>query len=100
MSTVQEQKKKRKLKKKHKLRRHKDCMIGLPFIVAFQGDPAQSFFCNDVVDYETKVHNYELIYSHCSNAYFREKPLTKLLRYMSHHVMSIQGKILIYKAGI
>ncbi len=65
-------------------------MIGLPFIIAFQGDPAQNFYCNDVRDCDgTPI--YELIK--------KEKNMARLERYLAHHVVSIHAKVLIYKAG-
>lgn len=83
--------KRRSLHDKHKERRKKDCMIGLPFITAFQGDPAMPFYCNDVRDYDgTPV--YELIYS--------ERKLARLARYLNHHVVTMHAKVLIYKAGV
>jgi len=79
----------RSLHDKHRDRRKRDCMIGLPFIVAFQGDPARPFYCNDVrVDGEP---TYELIKE--------EKQLARLARYLEHHVVSLHAKILIYKAS-
>lgn len=73
-------------------RRKKDCMIGLPFIVAFQGDPARLFYCNDIPKY------YELIPR--TNKYPNIiSPLVRLMRYMKHHVVWMHTKILIWKAA-
>lgn len=90
---------KKKLKKrlslhlKHKERRKKDNMIGLPFIIAFQGDPARPFYCNDVMD--KGIHTYELIHKDGS----WDKAFARLKTYLAHHVVSMTAKILIYKAG-
>jgi hypothetical protein len=65
-------------------------MLHMPFIIAFQGDPAMPFYCNDVRDCDgTPI--YELIKG--------ERNLARLKRYMAHHVTSIYAKVLIYKAG-
>lgn len=74
----------RSLHDKHKDRRKKDCMIGMPFVIAYQGDPAQNFFCND-------IHTYDLI--------FGEKNFARLERYLAHHVVTMHEKVLIFEAG-
>lgn len=84
--------KRRSLHDKHKRRRKKDCMIGLPFIVAFQGDPAQLFYCNDI------PRTFELI-PRTSNYPRHMYSLARLKQYMKHHVVHIAKKVLIYKAG-
>jgi len=84
---LEHRRKYRSLHDKHKDRRKKDCMIGMPFIIAFHGDPAQNFFCND-------VHSYELIHENGN-----DKALARLERYMSHHVVTMQNKVLIFEAG-
>jgi hypothetical protein len=93
--SAQEQQQRRKKKKKnlhdkHKERRKHDCMIFLPFIVAYQGDPAQNFYCNDIRDGHNNA-TYELIR--------HEGPFVRLKRYMKHHVLNISKKVLIWKAG-
>jgi len=85
-------KKRRSLHKKHKDRRKKDCMIGLPFIIAFHGDPSQLFYC---ADYPT---SYELIPRTNKYPWEYNSPLERLKRYMEHHVTQIHDKVLIYKA--
>ena len=87
-----QRKKYRSLHDKHRERRKKDCMIGMPFIIAFQGDPAGKFYCNDYPD------TFELIprtkqYPKYTN------PFQRLKTYLKHHVTSIHRKVLIYKAG-
>lgn len=80
----------RTLHDRHRDRRKKDCMLGMPFIIAFQGDPARPFYCNDVHDiYGEPI--YELIRE--------EGPFVRLKRYMNHHVVSLHAKVLIYKAA-
>lgn len=79
----------RSLHDKNRDRRKKDCMIGMPFIIAYQGDPAQNFFCNDVI--HNGVHDYDLI--------FGEKNFARLDRYLAHHVVTLHARVLIYKAG-
>lgn len=84
--------KRRSLHDKHKERRKKDCMIGMPFIIAFQGDPTQLFYCNDF------PKTWELIPR--TNVFPKYmKPLERLKQYMRHHVVHIAKKVLIYKAG-
>jgi hypothetical protein len=61
--TVQEQRERRKEKKKererkNKARRKKDVIQGLPFIIAFQGDPARHFRCGQS---ESLRQHYDLI---------------------------------------
>ena len=84
----------RSLHDKHHDRRKRDCMIGLPFIIAYQGDPAQNYFCND-------IHDYQLIYEAggCGLWSKKEKAFTRLARYLDHHVVTLHAKVLIYKAG-
>jgi len=95
----QKQKKRLSLHQKHKDRRRKDNMIGLPFIIAYQGDPARGFYCNDVKVFG--VHNYELIHDNKQdNLLIRDKAFQRLRRYLSHKVMSMQAKILIWNAGV
>ena len=79
----------RTLHDRHRDRRKKDCMLGMPFIIAFQGDPARPFYCNDVRNIYGEP-NYELIRE--------EGPLVRLKRYLSHHVVSLHTKVLIWKA--
>ena len=83
--------KRRSLHDKHRERRKRDCMIGMPFVIAFHGDPAGKFYCNDYPD------TFELI-PRTSRFPKYEKPLARLARYQKHHVTSIHRKILIYKA--
>lgn len=80
----------RLLHDRNRRRRKKDCMIGLPFIVAYQGDPAQNFYCNDVRDGHGNAC-YELIR--------HEGPFIRLKRYMKHHIINLSKKVLVYKAG-
>ena len=68
-------------------------MIGLPFIVAFQGDPAQLYYCADI------PKTYELIPRTDKYPWEYNTPLARLKTYMEHHVTQIHGKVLIYKAG-
>jgi|YelNatPaOPRAMG01_1025707.scaffolds.fasta_scaffold102993_1 hypothetical protein len=82
----------RSIHDKHRERRKKDCMIGLPFITAFQGDPARLFYCADIPD------RYELI-PRTNNYPDWEKPLGRLMRYLDHHITQIHNKVLVYKAG-
>lgn len=84
--------KRRSLHDKHKERRKKDCMIGMPFIIAFQGDPAQKFYCNDI------PNSFELI-PRTSRFPMHIYPLARLKQYMKHHVVHIAKKVLIWKAG-
>jgi len=86
-------KKRRSLHKKHKDRRKKDCMIGLPFIIAFHEDPSQLFYC---ADYPT---TFELIPRTSKYPWYYNSPFARLLRYLEHHVTQIHEKVLIYKAG-
>jgi hypothetical protein len=81
-------KKHRTLHDKNRDRRKKDCMIGMPFIIAYQGDPAQNFFCNDVI--HDGVHDYDLI--------FGERNFARLERYLARHVVTLHARVLIYKA--
>lgn len=80
----------RNIHERHKRRRKKDCMIGMPFVIAFQGDPAGAFYCND-------IHSYELIPR--TDLYPSNwTPLGRLKFYQKHHVVQIAKKVLIYKA--
>jgi len=85
-------KKRRSLHAKHKKRRKKDCMVGVPFVIAFHGDPARLFYC---ADYPT---SFELI-PRTSVYPIYETPLERLAKYIGHHVTQIHGKILIFDAG-
>jgi len=79
-------------KERKRRRRKRDCSLGLPFIIAFQGDPTQTYYCADL------PRTFELIprtrkypaYAH---------PLGRLKYYMKHHVTQMHSKVLIYKAG-
>lgn len=82
----------RSLHEKHKERRKRDCMIGLPLIIAFHGDPARMFFC---ADYPT---SYELI-PRTSWYPKRGRPWERIKQYTSHHITSISLRVLVYKAG-
>lgn len=93
-----QKKKKKSLHKKHEERRKKDCMIGIPFILAFQGDPARPFYCNDIHTYEL-IHNADVMGIVSVNG-VREKAFSRLRRYLGHHVVHMIAKVLIYKAGI
>lgn len=86
-------KKRMRLHDMHKKRRKKDCIIGMPFIVAFHGDPAQLFYC---ADFPT---SYELIPRTDKYPWNYDGPLERLKRYMWHHVTQIHDKVLIWKAG-
>lgn len=81
------------LLEKHRKRRKKDCIIGMPFIVAFHGDPAQLFYC---ADYPT---SYELIPRTDKYNWNFDDALDRLKRYMTHFVTQIHGRVLIWKAG-
>jgi hypothetical protein len=85
-------KRRRSLHNKHKDRRKKDCMIGMPFIVAFHGDPAQLFYCDDY------PKTYELI-PRTEKFPMYERYFARLMRYLSHWVTQIHNKVLIWKAG-
>ena len=85
-------KRKRGLLERRRRRRKRDCMIGLPFIIGFAGDPAQLFYCADFpMSYELipRTHRYPWDY---------ETPFARLIRYTSHHITQIHDKVLIYKA--
>jgi hypothetical protein len=85
-------KKRRSLHDKHKRRRKKDCVLGMPFIIAFHGDPTKTYYC---ADYPS---SFELIPR--TNKYPNYSgPFARLKRYMQHHVTQIHDKVLIYKAG-
>lgn len=82
--------KKRSLHNKHRRRRKKDCMIGMPFVVAYNGDPAMGnyFFCND-------IRGYKLI------GYSWNKPFHRLHKYLMKPIMTmfqVDGKILVKEA--
>ena len=84
----------RSLHDKHKERRKRDNMIFMPFIIAFQGDPSGKFYCNDIPDtFELipRTKNYHGLYA--------DKPLSRLKKYMAHHVVHIAKKVLIWKAA-
>lgn len=85
-------KRRRSLHKKHKQRRKKDCMIGMPFIIAFTGDPMQLFYC---ADYPT---SFELI-PRTGRYPWYSGPFARLIQYLSHWVTQIHNKVLIWKAG-
>jgi len=83
-------KRRRSLHDKHRKRRKKDLMIGMPFIVGYQGDPAMGsrFFCND-------VRGYQLI---APKGY---KPFERLHKYLMKAISSIfkiDFKILVKEA--
>ena len=97
----QRQKRKRTLHEKHKERRKKDCMLTMPFILAFMGDPTREFYCADFPEtYEiipkTDIYNRK---SHPWMGNEKQGDFFRLGRYMDHKVDSILGKILIYDAG-
>lgn len=76
---------------KRRKRRKKDCMLGLPFIIGFQGDPMRLFYCNDIPKYYELIPRTEL-YPHCYG------PFERLKKYMKHFVIKMHGKVLIWKA--
>jgi len=88
-----QEQKKRSLHKKHKDRRKKDLTNGLPFIIAYHGDPAMGmgyFYCND-------LHSYKLIAP--KDRY--EKAFARLKRYQKKPIASmfkLEGKILVKEA--
>lgn len=89
-----EQKQRRKyrsLHDKHK-RRRRDCTLGMPFIIAFQGDPSQLYYCNDIPKYFELIPRTEKYPDH-------EHPFSRLKRYMRHHIVNIAKKVLVYKAA-
>jgi hypothetical protein len=79
------------LYERERRRRKKDCMIGMPFIIAFQGDPTRLYYCNDLPDH------YELIPR--TPNYHGSTPFMRLLTYQLNHVVTMNGKVLIYKAA-
>ena len=88
-----QQHKRRSLHDKHRRRRKKDLMPNIPFLVAYQGDPAMGsyYFCNDVI--RNGVHNYQLI----------TRSFSRLDRYCMKGIASIfaqEGKILVKEAPI
>jgi hypothetical protein len=82
----------RNLHDKHKDRRKRDCMIGLPFIIAFQGDPTMTYYCADLPT------SFELI-PRTERYPSNKSPFERLATYLDHHVVSLHVKILIYKAS-
>lgn len=85
-------KKRHSLHDKHKDRRKKDCILGMPFIIAFQGDPTKTYYC---ADYPS---SFELIPR--TDKYPKYSgPFKRLKTYLDHHVTQIHNKVLIYKAG-
>ena len=64
----------------------------MPFVIAFQGDPAQMFYCADY------PMSYELI-PRTRNYTRYAAPLQRLLKFMRHHVSGIGTRVLIHKAG-
>jgi hypothetical protein len=94
----EEQKKKSKfnLHKKHKERRKRDAIPGLPFIITFQGDPAKDFRCEDVHDSINK-HTYVLVPRKAN--YYYTLGLSRLACYMHHRITRLyEGQLLVYKA--
>lgn len=82
--------KKRSLHDKHKRRRKKDMMIGIPFLVAYNGDPAMGnyLFCD-------QVRSYKLI------NYGWNKPFARLHKYLMKPIKSmflVANKILVKEA--
>lgn len=86
-------KKRRSLLERCRRRRKRDCMIGLPFIIGFAGDPAQLYYCADFTT------SYELIPRTQRYPWDYETPFARLKRYTAHHITQIHNKVLIYKAG-
>jgi len=87
----EERKKKRSLHDKHRERRKKDMMIGMPFIIGYQGDPAMGM----AYMYCDQVHSFKLIASR------REKVFARLKRYQKKAIKSmfkLEGKILVKEA--
>lgn len=83
-------KRRRSLHDKHKRRRKKDMMIGMPFVVAYQGDPAMGPYL-----YCDQVRTFKLISPPS------EKPFARLYRYQMKPIKSIFlviGKILVKEA--
>ena len=83
-------KKRRSLHDKHRRRRKKDMMIGIPFLVAYNGDPAMGnyIFCD-------QVRSFKLI------NYGWNKPFARLAKYLMKPVKSmflVANKILIKEA--
>jgi hypothetical protein len=103
MSCCQETKQKKKQKKKKKLRRKKDMMINMPFIIAYMGDPAQSFRCHDIIN-DKGEYTYELILPINIYVYgyvnYPVKAFERLKLYMNHKVDVINGRVLVWKAGV
>jgi len=80
-------------RERKKRRRKRDCNLGMPFIIAFQGDPTQLYYC---ADFPT---SFELIPRTRKYPWNYNSPFARLKRYMKHHVTSLHKKVLIYKAG-
>jgi len=85
--------KQRSLHKKHRDRRKKDCILGMPFIMAFVGDPARLFYCADI------PKTFELIPRTSMYPWLYTSPFERLQMYLNHHVTQMHGKVLIYKAA-
>lgn len=80
-------------KDRRRRRRKKDPTLGMPFIIAFHGDPAQTYYC---ADYPS---SFELIPRTTKYPWKFQKPFSRLKHYMWHHVTCMHDKVLIYKAG-
>lgn len=81
--------KRRSLHDKHREQR-RDLTLNMPFIIAYQGDPAMGnyFYCND-------LHIHKLISPET------EGPFARLQRYLNKGIASIfmeEGKILVKEA--
>jgi len=98
MSQQQKQKTKRRLHTKHKNRRKKDCMIGMPFIIGYQGDPARGYYfrCNDM----QRMYKNRLDYHYHLINPLTEKPFSRLKRYQKKRISDIAkiGYILVEEA--
>jgi len=81
----------RSLHDKHRRRRKKDMMVGLPFIIGYQGDPAMGvgyMYCD-------QIHSFKLI------APSGWKPFVRLYKYQAKPIksmFSMEGKILVKEA--
>jgi len=87
-----EKRKQRSLHDKHRMRRKKDLMVGMPFIIGYQGDPAMGnrFYCNDIRSFKLIVPNKF------------DKPFARLYRYQMKAIASIlmfDMKILVKEAS-
>lgn len=85
-----QRKKRRSLHDKHRRRRKKDLMPNVPFLVAYQGDPAMGayFYCND-------IHGFKLIAA-------THNPFERLHMYLMKGIASVfmlEGKILVKEAA-